>query len=184
MARVFISLIFLFSFLAIPVAEAREVPKEAFTFDFNVTMLKTERWRENKIHNAIELLRRVFASPEFKRKILNHDYYGRKMFDRNMGLSNWQIYRRILRGMEKLNPYPNNAMDLEIQFYTDYNSIVLGFTRPNTHTVWINNKYFNKRKPAQIAASLVHEWLHKVGFGHEFQRTENRNFSVPYGEKL
>jgi hypothetical protein len=156
------------------------VPDEAFTFDFNVKTVQMPRFHEEKIFRAVELLKEVFASPEFRNKILGHRYRGQRSFYQNRGLSNFEIYHLILNGTEKLYPVRNNAMDVEIELYADFNSRVLGFTLPRSRRIWMNKKYFLKFTPAEIAANLTHEWLHKLGFDHERERTEARKFSVPY----
>lgn len=156
------------------------VPKDAFTFDFNVKTIRMNRMKEKKIDHSIEILREIFASPEFKRRILSHRFNGRYQFAMNNGLSNAQIYRKILKGVEKLYPYDNNAMDVEVELYTDYESIVVGFTNPRTRRIWMNTKYFNRNTPAQVASHLTHEWLHKLGFGHERDKCMNRKYTVPY----
>lgn len=163
------------------VAETKAyVPTEAFTFDFNIKTVKMTRLKEAKLYESVELLRKVFASPEFKEKILKHRFKGRRTFHMNNGLSNNQIYRKILEGVERLYPYHNNAMDVEIELYSDFKSNVLGFTRPRTKRIWMNMKYFNKHTPSEVASNLTHEWLHKLGFDHERERHPDRKYSVPY----
>jgi len=179
MAKVFFSFFFTLCFFHLS-AYAEAVPKAALTFDFNVRMFQMSRMKEEKILDAVELLRKVFVSAEFKQRILNHQFYGKKKFLKNKGLSNLEIYNLILSGVEQLHPYRNNAMDLDVQLYTDYHSTVLGFTRPNTGRIWINSKYFNRHSPARIAENLMHEWLHKVGFDHDYRQTRDRKYSVPY----
>jgi hypothetical protein len=156
------------------------VPEEAHTFDFNVKMIGMGRIKEEKVYASLEILRQVFASPEFRRRILRHRFRGRYAFANNRGLSNVQIYRKLLNGVEKLFPYRNNAMDVEIELYSDYQSTVLGFTRPNTPRIWMNQKYFNRHTPVEVASHLTHEWLHKLGFDHEKKRCQQRKYSVPY----
>ncbi len=163
------------------VGEAKAfVPNEAYTFDFNIKTVRMSRMKEDKLNEAVEILRQVFSSPEFKRRILRHRYRGRYRFAKNKGLSNRQLYEKILSGMEELRPYRNNAMDVEVQLYTDYSSNVLGYTWPRSRRIWMNTKYFNRHTPAQIAANLTHEWLHKLGFDHERERCWGRKYSVPY----
>lgn len=156
------------------------VPNEAYTFEFNVKKINMSRYKEDRIEKAIDLLRRVFASAEFKRRILNHRYRGRRTYIQNRGLSNYQIYKKILAGAETLRPHRNNAMDLEVALYTNHQSVVIGHTHPSSKRIWLNTKYFNRFTTAQIAANLVHEWLHKVGFSHDYHRSERRKYSVPY----
>lgn len=156
------------------------VPSEAYTFDFNVKTFRLSRYRENKLMEAVDLLKEVFASEEFKRKILNHRFREEYRYAYNKGLSNFQIYNRILKGREELYPYVNNAMDVEVEFFTNHKSIVIGYTWPHSKKIWMNTKYFNRFEIEEIASHLIHEWLHKLGFDHEKKRSHDRQFSVPY----
>lgn len=176
MRSLFLLLTLLFSFNSFA-----EVPEAAYTFEFNVKMLRMSRTREDKVNEAIELLRKVFTSPEFRRRILNHRYNGRKGFANNRGMSNLQIYNAILAGVEKLKPTRNNAMDLELELYTDHDSKVMGYTLPRSKRIWMNTKFFNRHTPANVASNLTHEWLHKLGFDHDYKATWKRQYSVPYG---
>lgn len=156
------------------------VPVQAETFDVNVKMLNFNAQQEEKIHEAVELIKRVVASEEFKNKILNYTYKGKKkFFDTNK--SNAQVYKAILEGSEKMLPYgPNNAMDLELELYTDMKAPVIGYTMPNIVKIFMNTKYFNNFQPYQVVDNMIHEWLHKLGFGHSQQPTPDRPHSVPY----
>jgi hypothetical protein len=173
-------LIALSTFLSLSSSFAMSIPKDAYTFDFNIKTISMSRLKEDKIQNSVDLLKEIFASPEFKQRILVHKFNGQYRFSQNRGYSNFQIYQKILAGVEKLYPYYNNAMDVEVELYTDYNSQVLGYTRPSTKRIWMNTKYFNKHTPAQVASHLTHEWLHKLGFDHEKEKCVNRKYSVPY----
>ena len=145
--------------LSLPMAAQAMVPVKAYTFDFDVRTDKSISWKkEQKVLDALDLIRQVIASPEFKQRVLNHRYQGRRRFQYNMGLSNQQIYHKILEGAEKLQPHKNNQMDLKLEFYSDYESNVVGYTLPHTTKVWINNKYFFKNSTAKVAANLVHEF--------------------------
>jgi hypothetical protein len=98
----------------------------------------------------------------------------------NEGESNRELYEKILSGGEKLYPYQNNAMDVEVELYVDFESQVLGYTYPRSPRIWMNTKYFNLHSSSEIAGHLVHEWLHKLGYDHERQRSPRRRYSVPY----
>jgi hypothetical protein len=156
------------------------VPIDAYTFDFNIKTIRMGRMKEDKLYRSVDLLRQIFASPEFKERILRHKYRGRYAFAQNKGLTNSQIYKKILEGVEVLHPIDNNAMDVEVELYSDYKSTVLGFTRPSTRRIWMNTKYFNRHTSGQLAANLTHEWLHKLGFDHERNWCWGRKYSVPY----
>jgi hypothetical protein len=161
-------------------AQAYWVPQDAFTFEFNVKTVRMPPLKAQKLYDSIEILREIFSSSEFRRRILHHRFNGERTFHRNNGLTNDQIYWLILSGRERLTPHKNNAMDVEVELYSDFNSSVLGFTMPRTKRIWMNLKYFNKNSPADIASHLTHEWLHKLGFDHEKDKTSLRKYSVPY----
>lgn len=135
--------------------------------------------QEAKIDAAVELVRKVIASEEFRTRILNHTYNGKKTFVDNGGFTNAQIYTKILEGAEKLQPAKNNAMDLEIELYYEATNTI-GYTYPSSKRVWMNTKYFNNYKPKNVSSNLVHEWLHKLGFGHATSYSTSRDYSVPY----
>lgn len=156
------------------------VPYKAYTFEFNVKTVRMDWDKERKLFEALELIRQVFASDEFKEEVLNYRFHWRRRFHQNNGLSNLEIYNLILNGVEKRFPYKNNAMDVEIELYSDYSSNVLGYTWPRSKRIWMNKKYYNKHTPSELAGHLIHEWLHKLGFGHERERNELRRHSVPY----
>ncbi len=156
------------------------VDNDAITFDTDIKTYKFTSSGKSKIQKAAELIREVVASPEFKSKVLNHKVNGKKTFIDNGGLSNSQIYQKILDGSEKLTPGKNNTMDLEVELYTDNSSITVGYTYPTTIRVWMNSKYFNSNTAALVTTNLMHEWLHKLGFKHSASATSTRKYSVPY----
>lgn len=161
------------------VSTESSVPAAALNFDVQLQMDKFSASQEAKILEAAELIRRVVASDEFKNKILNHRYNGRKTFVDNGGLTNAQIYKKILEGSEKLNPGVDNTMNLDLELYTA-NNIVVGYTMPSVIRVWMNSKFLNKNSPAEVTTNMMHEWLHKLGFKHAAKQTANRKYSVPY----
>ena len=83
-------------------------------------------------------------------------------------------------GSEELNPGDNETIDIDITLYFANNSTV-GYTYPNVNKIWVNNKFFAGFSLGKVAANVTHEWTHKLGFGHDFNRTTRRNSSVPYG---
>ena len=155
------------------------VPTAALNFDVKLQMKKFSGSQEAKVLEAAELIKRVVASDEFKNKILNHRYNGRKTFVDNGGLTNAQIYKKILEGAEMLKPGKNNTMDLQLELYTA-NNIVVGYTMPNVIKIWMNSKFLNQNNSAEVTTNMMHEWLHKLGFKHAAKQTPNRKYSVPY----
>lgn len=149
------------------------------TFDANIRFVNFTREQQDKMEQAIEIIKLVVATDEFRDRILNHTYNGAKTFVDNGGYTNAQIYQMILEGAEKLQPSRNNTMDAEVELYYA-NTNVVGYTYANSKRIWVNTKYFNAYTAAGVAHNLFHEWMHKLGFVHSSSWTSSREYSVPY----
>ena len=148
------------------------------TINFELTNFPVER--EKKMRESIERLMLVVNSKGFKQRVLDHEYKGEKTFVDNNGLTNEQIYEQIMEGAETLSPEVDEEIDLNITLYYKNNSTV-GYTYPNRDRIWVNDKFFATNRYGKVAANLLHEWTHKIGFGHDRSRTASRPYSVPYG---
>lgn len=156
-----------------------ELPNGALTFETNITFSNFSATNKEKVYKAADLIKQVVATKEFRSAVLAHKYKGIKQFNNNLGLTNTQIYNKILEASENLSPGKNNTLDVELELYTDTTNVV-GYTYPSSKRIWMNTKYFNKFYPYQVSANLFHEWLHKIGFGHDYEATTGRPYSVPY----
>lgn len=145
----------------------------AYLRDFSLT-------QESKMNSALVKLNIVLNSEEFRIKVLNHSYNGSKTFVNNNGQSNREIYETILKGAETLNGIEDQEVDVDITLYYSNNSTV-GYTYPNVNRIWVNNKFFSTYSHGSVAANVAHEWLHKLGYGNDSNRTTRRDYSVPYG---
>lgn len=134
---------------------------------------------ERKMRQALARLSYVVKTAEFKQKVLEHSYQGKKQFYQNKGLSNKEIYQAILDGVESLNPVEDNTMNLQLTLYTSETNTV-GYTYPNTNEIWVNTKYFERYSLAEVANNAMHEWLHKIGFEHSYYNNDDRPYTVPY----
>lgn len=156
-----------------------QIPPEAYSFDTNVTKLKMNSSQKRKIVAAEEIIKDVIATPEFRRRVLDHEYNGQKTYVDNGGLTNAQIYKRILEGAETLQPAKNNRMDVVVAlYYEDSNTV--GYTTTLSKRINMNTKYFNKYRPINVSRNLMHEWLHKLGFKHAVNYSPSRDHSIPY----
>jgi hypothetical protein len=155
------------------------VPTLALTFDTNVNTYNMTSTQEAKIQKAEYKIQKVIASEAFRTKVLNHTYNGVKKFVDNGGLTNSQIYTKILEGMENFKQTKNNTMDLNIKVYYE-NSSTVGYTSTSSSYINMNTKFFNTYTSNQVARNMTHEWLHKLGFHHAVSYSTSRNYSVPY----
>ncbi len=172
---------FLFVVLFYPTCSKSFAQDNLENFDVRTTLVGFTSRQEKKLHTASRLIRKIVRSPEFKERILAHTWKGKKAFADNNGLSNEQIYQKIMEGAEKIsNLGANNTMDLEIELYTDKESITIGYTYPSIVRIYMNRKYYNKFRPYQVADNMMHEWVHKLGFNHDVKDNPDRPYSVPY----
>lgn len=155
------------------------VPNLATTFKVNVIFGgNPTAAQKEKYAKAIEVLKKNIASKEFKARVLAHKYDGKSGFA-SSSETPLQVYNKLLSGAEKLSPQVDNELDLEARFYYANNSTV-GYTYPNVKYIMINTKFFNSYTPTSVARNLLHEYLHKLGYGHDSAATARRPYSVPY----
>lgn len=162
-----------------PPSPTSKVPEQARTFKTNVDYMNLTSAQAVKYDKAVALVKKVVATEAFRTKILNHKYNGATQFANNNGLTNAQIYQSILDAAEKLTPAKNNTMDVGVKMYYTNNSVV-GYTNTSITYINVNTKFFNNYDINEVAGNLFHEWLHKLGYGHDSSSTTRRPYSVPY----
>lgn len=162
-----------------PTTPSTGLPALSQSFSTNVEMFKFAATQEDKYEKAARIVKLVVATKEFRDKVLNHTYNGKKTFVDNGGRTNAQIYQSILDAAETLQPAKNNRLDVEVELYYSNNSVV-GYTYPTSKRVWVNSKFFSSYGAANVAGNLFHEWLHKLGYGHAASYSTSRDYSVPY----
>lgn len=156
------------------------VPALALSFKTNVSYLTGfTSADEEKYNEAVAIVKKVVATEAFRTKVLNHTYGGVKTFVQNNGLTNEQIYQDILDAAETLTPAKNNTLDVGVKLYYENNSVV-GYTSGSITYINVNTKFFDSYDPNEVAGNLFHEWLHKLGYGHDSAATARRPYSVPY----
>jgi hypothetical protein len=156
------------------------VPTLAETFSTDVYVLNATSTQRSKIERAEQKIRDLVRTEEFKNRVINFTYNGVKRFVDNGGLTNTQIYYKILNGAERLLPTKDNEMDLKIKTYYQ-NSSTVGWTSTSSMYINMNTKFLNQYTSNETAKTMVHEWLHKLGFTHSKYYSTSRNYSVPYG---
>ncbi len=156
------------------------VPTAALTFDTNVLVTNASDSQTAKLRAAEQIIKDIVATEEFRSAVLNHTYNGVKKFVDNEGLTNLEIYNKILEGAEELSPDKNNSMDLQVQLYYNRWTSTVGYTTPSSTRIYMNTKFFNYYTPAEVSRNMIHEWLHKVGFSHASSYSTSRDYSVPY----
>lgn len=177
MAKMYLSLVF--ASVLISQAVTAEVPSQALTFGTNVSIENATADMTEKIRVAEELIKRVVATDEFRNRVIGFTYNSKRAFVDNGGLTNEEIYQKILEGAETLNKIKDNEMDIQIEMYYE-NTSTVGYTYANTSKIYANTKFYNSYNSATITGNMTHEWLHKLGFTHATYYSASRDASVPY----
>jgi hypothetical protein len=146
----------------------------------NIKLTNFDDTQKAKMLGAVERIKIVINSMEFKDRVLAFTWRGQRQFNWNDGLTNEEIYDKIMLGAETLQPEVDHEMDVDVTMYYSNNSTV-GYTYANTTKTWVNNKFFRNYDYSSVAANVVHEWTHKLGFGHTSSNNSDRPYTVPYG---
>ena len=125
----------------------------------------------------------VVKTEKFRQAVFNYEYNGYKGFTKT-NLSNEQVYEKIIEGAELYNGRANRTMEFIAQTFEpnkgdkdDENTIA--FVRRGGRHVSFSTKYLYQNAPRK-ANTIMHEWLHLIGFEHEKEYTDTRGYSVPY----
>ena len=161
------------------ISAASTLPAQALSFKTNVTLMNLTAAQKTKYNKAVAIVKKVVGTEAFRSKVLGFKYAGKTQYADNKGRTNAQIYQSILDAAESLKPIKNNTMDLGVKMYYAANSVV-GYTSTSITYINVNTKFFNTYAANQVAGNLFHEWLHKIGYGHDSASTSKRPYSVPY----
>lgn len=134
-----------------------------------------------KLDEATGLLAKVLNSREFRDGVLNATFNGRLGFAGDPRTPA-EIYATIRAGKENYTDAADGEVDLnlELKNFSWFQRNVVGYTTESSDTLTINRSFFSAYTPAEVAGNLAHEWLHKLGFEHDFKATARRPDSVPY----
>ena len=144
--------------------------------NINATRVDTGE-RKLKLERVTMEMHRILNSQLFRDKVIMMKPWGET--SKWKGGNTVAIYNHIMSGAEALSP----EQDYEIDIYVDdYYSLkkVIGYTYKNTKYQYVNTRYFDKRQTDKIGANILHEYGHKLGFGHDFRRTKRRPHSICY----
>ena len=132
----------------------------------------------------------VVNHPEFEKRVRNAKIKNGKSFSYSDESGN-QVFEKILEGSELGGP-KDNVWQLFYEFspkprkcfgvgrWKKCSSWILGWTDPSIKKVFINSLPWPDRDDSGIVGTIVHEQLHKLGYGHPFNDTPTRYLSAPY----
>jgi hypothetical protein len=145
--------------------------------------------------NLLQTAGEVLNSSMFTDRVLNFTWtrYYRRWFKTYSTIeekfhdtddTNAQVLEKLLSGADELNPARDGDIDLFLCLYYKANNVI-GYTNPGTNEININKFYFlpnlhTKQGKCDIVNNVVHEYMHKVGYGHSYFNNAYRPYSVPY----
>lgn len=134
-----------------------------------------------KLDQAMKLFENVLNSREFRSAVLGATFDGKPGFASDTR-SPSEVYAAIREGKENYAPVADGEVDLNVNLesFSWFQRKVVGYTTPSSDTITTNRRFFSGFEAAEVAGHLAHEWLHKIGFDHDFNATARRPQSVPY----
>jgi hypothetical protein len=113
------------------------------------------------LETAIQELKQVFNSEEFKLTVLNESF---KVG--NYELSSLEIFELILSGKDNyINKPEDNSIDIRVKVFDKYaGSENFGFTDMNTRITRTHRCYIFYNSQKCYTSHLAHEYMHQIGF--------------------
>ncbi len=141
------------------------VPVEATTFETHIATKGLSVEQETDVQKASEIIKQVVATQEFRDRILNHTVNGVKTFLNNNGLSNEEIYQKILDAADDNSLTKDNIMNLELEVSASSSgSGILFQIVSGIKKILSLFNLFSSATPAGIAQNLFQMWLGNLGF--------------------
>tara|TARA_Y100000296_G_C5180060_1_gene263712 strand:+ start:32042 stop:32659 length:618 start_codon:yes stop_codon:yes gene_type:complete len=140
---------------------------------------------KKRLRQAALIIEQVVNHPQFKDEILKANFFGETSQFKNK--TNLEIYKHIISGSESLKPEIDNEADILQGAFKPkwWKRDPIGYTYRNVLEQWMNLQYLRVSPVSKLASNMFHEWLHKMGFDHDFKATSRRPYSVCYqGNKI
>ena len=153
-----------------PIINIKKQASRGRRLRINVTNREGFTDAETKRHvSACKLIEVVVNSAEFKKRVLAKKFATTKK-------NSQQVYDHILTGEEVLQKGHDYEMDVDVRMYHEKNNVV-GYTYNSVKWTMLNRYVTSGYSEGGIAGNLMHEWLHKLGYGHS---SASDHSSVPY----
>lgn len=136
--------------------------------------------QKRRVELIVSNLEKVINSREFLDQVINHRVNGELRYENNNNQTNNEIYSKIMSGQELLDTSVDNKWTLSLNLKWFFTINTLAYTYFDKPEIFINSRYYNRGMDAQIAGTICHEYMHKVGYSHDKKSTNTRPFSVPY----
>jgi len=160
---------------------AKEVPTQyLYVEPGKITGFQNYVSEDRNLGVAFDIIQNIINSEEFKSQVINFlNKSGNRSYTNNDGLTNEQVYERIMQGKELINgDATEGEMNFDVSRYNKKWSKVIGYTNMGkNNTIHVNGKFYRNYLPSKITANITHEWLHLMGFVHS---SASDHDSIPY----
>lgn len=143
-----------------------------------------KRWKVKKARRVVELMNKVINSKAFEKEILAYSFTDRryrhsKKDEYREIQDNKEIYEILRKGNEqKSKDGEDYIWKLRIKLGRGLRQV----GRREGHLIITQNWFFKKSgNDKSVAAHWFHEYAHVLGFAHDFEKTDRRPDSIPYG---
>lgn len=143
-----------------------------------------ENANATKLMESIAKMEKVINTEDFKNRVRDFTMpNGSKTFffrPWQKKFSNTQVLNLILAATEEYEGGQKGVIDLYLHLEPGGDGSVVGYG--NEGDKWINTyaHAFADMEQHEVAGHIFHEWLHKIGFVHDFLDLPKRKYSVPY----
>lgn len=136
----------------------------------------------DKAERVRKLIEEVINDRDFRNKVLKADFHDRRFIDDSGNTSeitdNSIILEKLISGKEQ---YTGEEKDYEWDLrITLYRSITSEIGHRSKETIFTKKKKYRNLNDRFIASHWIHEYLHVIGFTHDYDRTRRRPYSIPY----
>jgi hypothetical protein len=133
-----------------------------------------------RIERIINNLNKVINTDEFKQSVINHKSSGLIKFEENNNETNTQILDKILSGQETLDQKNDYEWSLNLNLKWLFSRSTLAYTEFKKPEIYINSRYYSRESDSEIAGTICHEYMHKVGYTHSKEYSIKRINTIPY----
>ena len=135
-----------------------------------------------KAERVRKLIQEVVNDEHFRNEVLRADFKDRRFVDENRNTTdiddNEIILQKIISGKEQ---YTGEKEDFEWDLrITLYRSLTSEIGHRSRETIFTKKKKFRNMSERYIASHWIPEYMHVIGFTHDYNRTKIRPYSVPY----
>lgn len=138
-----------------------------------ISVLTVGKWSDaqvKKVGEAVEVLNKILANPKFieaiealdPNKYFSGTLHGPRQIAQILSVdSNQMIHAAVW------NP----------PFWKRFSSAI---AYESNNRVNLRNSYIANGRVLDLAATILHEFMHSIGYTHDFWNTKRRPYSVPY----